>query len=112
MDYNYINAGGVVTPDNIVKLTQGASPVQIVLLILFGCLFFWCIIWSVNWLINLKMGELPKDIKETKENLEQLNSRLISMEGRMWSKDDLRNAVNLCIYEHTKECPARKRMEQ
>jgi hypothetical protein len=108
MDYNYINAGGVVTPDNIVKLTQGASPVQIVLLILFGCLFFWCIIWSVNWLINLKMGELPKDIKEIKQKHDELKNGLISIENRMWSKDDFRDTVNLCILEHAKECPARK----
>ncbi len=109
---DYITMGGVMTPENIVKITQGATPLQIIILVLLGCLFFWAVIWCVNWLINLKMGELPKDIKETKESLAQLNNRLISMEGRMWSKDDLRNAVNLCIYEHAKECPARKRMEQ
>jgi hypothetical protein len=105
-----INAGGV-TPEGIVKVTQGATPVQIVILVMLGCLVFWAIMWGVNWLVNVKIGELPKDIRESKESLEQLNARLISMEGRMWSKDDLRNAVNLCIYEHTKECPARKRLE-
>ena len=90
---DYIDAG-VVTPENIVKVAQGATPLQIIILVILGALFFWAIVWSVNWLVNIKMGELPKDIKETKESLEQLNNRLISMEGRMWSKDDLHNAVN------------------
>ena len=105
---DYIRMGGVVTPDNVVELTRGITPVQIVLLILFGCLFFWCIIWSVNWLINLKMGDLPKDVKEINERLTTIQQQQTRIEGRLWTDKEVNDAITTCILKHSSECPARK----
>lgn len=106
-----IYTGGAVTPDNIVKLTTGASPVQIVILILFGCIFFWAIIWSVNWLINIKMGDLPKDVKEIRERLATIQQQQTRIEGRLWTEKEVNDAITTCILRHSNECPARRQKQ-
>lgn len=104
----YANIGGVVTPENIVKVTQGATPSQIVILVLMGGLFVCAIVAFVNWIVNIKIGELPKDMKEIKGKLDVLSQQQTRIEGRLWSEKEINDAIAVCILRHQNDCPARK----
>ena len=58
-----------ITPEHLVTVTQGATPVQIVTLVVLGVIALGVVIGIVKWAIDLKLGTLPQDLKEIQKSL-------------------------------------------
>ena len=94
-----------VTPENLVTVAQGATPAQIAILILLGIIAFWAIISVVRWVIDLKMGTLPKDIANISKELRDLGLQISDLRGNMWSRDQVDDHIDAKIREHMEKCP-------
>ena len=94
-----------VTPEHIVNLTQGTTPTQIVILVLLGIIALGVIVGIVKWVIDLKIGTLPADITEIRNSLSDLRTELATIQGKLWSKDDVRVEIKAAIAEHIEHCP-------
>lgn len=90
-------------------LATGASPVQIIILVILGCLLMWAIFRFVQWMIDVKVGELPTDMKETRSEVSNITKKLTQIEGKLWSSEEIEREMNSCIYKHAETCPARHR---
>lgn len=93
-----------VTPEHIVTLTQGTTPVQIVILVLLGIIALGVIVAIVKWVVDLKMGTLPSDINEIRTSLSDLRNELATIQGKLWSKDDVRVEIKAAIADHMAQC--------
>lgn len=97
------------TTETIAILSQGITPVQIILLICVGGLFVWAIISLVRWLIRIKtshLDTLPLDLKEIKHQLQENAITLNTMKGKLWSEERVKSEFESCIEHHKNECPA------
>lgn len=94
-----------VSPENIIEVTQGATPVQIATLVLMGVVAFGVIIGVVKWVIDLKLGTLPQDLAGIRESLERLKTDIARLEGKLWEKDDIQREIKAAIGEHMEKCP-------
>ena len=94
-----------VTPEHLVTVTQGATPLQIVILILLGALAIIGVVWLCKWLVDLKMGTLPTDISKINDSLTTLKSDFSKMNGKLWSKDDVYTRIASAIKDHIEQCP-------
>lgn len=94
-----------VTPEQIVAVTDGATPVQIVILIVLGVIALGVVIGIVRWVIDLKLGTLPHDISTIRESLLNLKTEIAKIEGKLWSKDDIQREIKAAIIEHVEKCP-------
>lgn len=94
-----------VTPEHLVTVTQGATPVQIVTLIVLGIIALGVIIGVVRWVIDLKLGTLPADLKEIRQSLGTLKADMVRLESKLWSTDDIEQAMKATIAEHIENCP-------
>lgn len=95
-----------VTPEQTATLIQGMTPVQAVIMILLGVIAIWGIISIVRWIIKIKIGTLPEDIREIKNKLEKNAETMISMEGKLWSENKVKSEFENAIEHHKMECPA------
>ena len=95
----------VVTPENIVTITQGATPVQIVILVLLGIIVLGVVVGIVKWVIDLKVGTLPADIAAIRNDLGELRVKLTQIQGELWSKEEVDARVSAAIKEHIEQCP-------
>lgn len=94
-----------VTPEHLVTVTQGATPVQIVTLILLGIIALGVIIGIVKWIVDLKLGTLPHDINTIRNSLVGLDKKLVEIDGKLWSDDDIRREIKSAIADHMEKCP-------
>lgn len=94
-----------VTPEHLVTVTQGATPVQIVILILLGVIALGVIISVVRWVVDLKLGTLPADIAAIRKELTDLGRQITKIQSELWSKDDVDVRVSDKIKEHIEHCP-------
>lgn len=94
-----------ITPEHLVQVTQGTTPAQIAILILLGIIAFWAIISVVRWVIDLKMGTLPKDIANISKELKELGLQISDLRGDMWSRDQIDDHIDAKIREHMETCP-------
>lgn len=94
-----------ITPENLVQVTEGATPIQIVMLVLLGIIAFGAIIGIVKWVIDLKLGTLPQDLKEIRQSLGTLKSDMVRLDSKLWSIDDIDRAMKAKIAEHVEKCP-------
>ena len=94
-----------VTPEHLVTITQGATPVQIVILVLLGIIALWTIISVVRWVIGLKLGTLPQDLKEIQKSLDTLKTDMARLEGKLWDKEDIQREMKAAIVDHIEHCP-------
>ena len=94
-----------VTPEHLVTVTQGATPLQIVILVLLGLIALGVIIGVVRWVIDLKMGTLPSDISGIRETLTRVQSDLTRIEAQLWSPDQVRREIKAALMEHVENCP-------
>ena len=94
-----------VTPEHLVTVTQGATPLQIVILILLGALAIIGVVWLCKWLVELKMGTLPADISKINDSLTTLKADFSEMNGKLWSKDDVDTRIGNAIKDHIEQCP-------
>jgi len=100
-----------IQPEHIQMLVQGATPIQIIIMIFLGIIALGIIVWIVKWIIDLRVGTLPQDIKEIKNSLNETNMRMTQMESKLWSHDDIAREISSVINQHMATCPARNRRE-
>ena len=81
-----------ITPEHLVTVTQGATPVQIVTLVVLGVIALGVVIGIVKWAIDLKLGTLPQDLKEIQKSLDTLKNDMIRLDSKLWSEADIQQA--------------------
>lgn len=94
-----------VTPEHLVTITQGATPVQIITMVLLGILALGTIIAIVRWVIDLKLGTLPQDLKEIRTSLDTLKNDVTKLDSKLWSDADIQRAMNAALKDHIEHCP-------
>ena len=97
-----------ITPENLITVTQGATPVQIATLILLGVIALGVIIGVTKWIVDLKLGTLPHDINTIRDSLVELDKKLVEIDGKLWSDDDIRREIKSAIADHMEKCPFHK----
>jgi len=102
----------VVIPEHIVELGSGATPLQIVLLVLLGIIALSAIFIVVRWIVDLKLGvieqktgTLPEDIKTINAKLGNMEIKLTEIKGQLWSHDDVTREIDAAIGHHVSQCP-------
>ena len=78
---------------------------QIITLVLLGVIAIGVIIGVVRWVIDLKLGTLPQDLKEIRLSLGTLKSDMVRLESKLWSTDDIQRAMNAALKDHIEHCP-------
>lgn len=94
-----------VTPEHLVTVMQGTTPVQIVILILLGIIALGVIIAIVKWVIDLKVGTLPSDLAAIRAELTDLKLQLSDLRGELWSKEQVDTRISAAIRDHIEQCP-------
>ena len=94
-----------VTPEHLVAITQGATPVQIITLVVLGIIALGVVVGIVKWVIDLKLGSLPQDLKEIQKSLDTLKNDMIRLDSKLWSEADIQQAMNAAIKQHIEHCP-------
>ena len=94
-----------VTPEHLASVTYGATPVQIITLVVLGVIALGFIVGIVKWVIDLKLGTLPQDLKDIQRSLETLKNDMIRLESKLWSTEDIEQAMDAAIKEHIEHCP-------
>lgn len=95
--------------ETVSAITAGATPVQMVILICVGGVFLWGVICLVRWLIQIKtkhLDDLPKDLKEIKDQLYKNALDLNSMNSKLWSEEKIRCEFESALEHHKNTCPA------
>ena len=95
-----------VTPEQAAAVATGATPVQILTMVFLGIIVLWILICIVRWVIKLKIGTLPDDIKEIKGTMNENAKTLIEMKGKLWSEEKVKSEFFSAIEHHKMECPA------
>lgn len=96
-----------IDPEHVANVVHGATAVQIVILILLGVAAGCVLIIVVRWVVDLKVGPLPADMKEIKDVLGDLRERMTQIEGKLWSDDKIHREIDLAIARHELNCPLR-----
>ena len=94
-----------ITPEQLVTVTQGATPVQIVTLVVLGVIALGVVVGIVKWVIDLKLGSLPGDLREIQKSLDALKTDMARLEGKLWDKEDIQREMKATIVEHIEHCP-------
>ena len=94
-----------VTPEHLVTVTQGATPVQMVILGLLGIIALGVIIAVVKWVVDLKVGTLPNDLAAIRAELTDLKLQLSDLRGELWSKEQVDIRISAAIRDHIEQCP-------
>lgn len=94
-----------ITPEHLVTVTQGATPVQIITMILLGILALGTIIAVVRWVIDLKLGTLPQDLKDIRTSLDTLKNDVTKLDAKLWSDGEINTAMDAAIKDHIEHCP-------
>ena len=100
--------GRNATPENIELLMRGATPIQLLIMIFLGIICLALIIGIVKWVVDIKTGTLPDDIKEIKNVLNESAIKMAQMESKLWSHEDIARDIASAIDQHTLKCPFRK----
>ena len=94
-----------ITPEHLITVTQGATPVQIVTLIVLGVIALGIVIGIVKWVIDLKLGTLPGELSNIRTSLDTLKYDIARLEGKLWDKEDIQRALRSAIADHIEKCP-------
>ena len=94
-----------VGAEHLVTVTQGATPLQIAILVLLGIIALGFIFMVVRWVIDLKMGTLPADIATISKELKVLALQISDLRGDMWTRDQMNDHIDAKIREHMEKCP-------
>lgn len=95
-----------VTPEHTATLIQGMTPVQGVIMIFLGVIAIWGIISIVRWIVKIKIGTLPEDIKRLDDKMSKNYEVMIEMKGKLWSEDKIKDEFASALDHHQNECPA------
>ena len=94
-----------ITPEHLVTVTQGATPAQIITLVVLGIIAFGFIFAFGKWVIDLKLGTLPQDLKDIQKSLDTLKSDMVRLDAKLWTEADIQQAMSAAIKAHIENCP-------
>ena len=94
-----------ITPEQLAAIGQGATPLQIITLVLLGVIALGVVIGIVKWIIDIKLGTLPTEIGGIRKSLESIKTDIARMEGKLWDKEDLQREMKAAIADHIEKCP-------
>jgi len=112
-----------IGPEHVEAVATGITPYQVVILIFLGILILLGLVNLMKWMIDLKLGTIPKDIQQLKDDIKNLNSNLtqnlqnleksvIEIRSKLWTKEDIANEITSAINKHILECPLRSNPEK
>ena len=99
-----------VSPEQIAGLTAGATPTQIVILILLGIAVCSLIFIIMINLIKLYTSPILKELENAKADREillDIQVKLAEISKSLWSKEDIHDKIQKEITEHALQCPCR-----
>lgn len=92
-------------PEHLVTVTQGATPLQIAILVMLGIIALGVVIGVVKWVIDLKLGTLPSDLTAIRSELKEIGVKIAELHGELWTEDDVNNRIKSALKEHIENCP-------
>lgn len=112
-----------IGPEHVEAVATGITPYQVVILIFLGILILLGLVNLMKWMIDLKLGTIPKDIQQLKDDIKNLSSNLtqnlqnleksvIEIRSKLWTKEDIANEITSAINKHILECPLRSNPEK
>ena len=99
-----------VSPEHIAGLTVGATPTQIVILILLGIAVCSVIFIIMINLIKLYTSPILKELENAKadrEILQKIEKEIVKISASLWSEDRIQDKIQKEITEHALNCPCR-----
>ena len=99
--------GSNATPEQLELLIQGSTPTQLLIMAFLGIICIGIIIGLVKWVVDIKTGTLPQDIKEIKSALNENVVKMAQMESKLWSHEDIARDIASAIDQHALNCPFR-----
>ena len=104
-----IKMGSNATPENIELLNAGSNANSTSNHDFLGVICLALIIGIVKWVVDIKTGTLPADIKEIKNVLNESAIKMAQMESKLWSHEDIARDIASAIDQHSLSCPFRKK---
>lgn len=92
-----------VSPEQMAGLLQGATPVQIVIMIMLGVLACAGIILIVLNLIKLHVVPIKKELEEAKDDrkiLREIQTQVSIISKSLWSKEDIAERIESALNKH------------
>ncbi len=92
-----------VSPEQVAGLVVGATPVQIVILILLGAAVLAAIIIIVLNLIKIYTTPLQKELDDAKADrkiLQEIQTQVTRISESLWTKDDIQEKIQSAIDKH------------
>lgn len=80
-----------VTAENVAGVAGNASMVQLVTLIFLGVIAVCAILYVVRWIIDLKLGTMPQDIKEIKQQVAEIPI----IKEKMWGSEEIEKSMQI-----------------
>ncbi len=100
-----------ITPEHAASLMQGATPLQIVLLILLGALILLGIYYGVERIISMRVKPLeniPGKLEQIAEGITDIKIKQAEMSGKLWTDEQLDEKIESKINKHQLDCCKRK----
>ena len=102
-----------ISTEHVEKMVDGMTPFQIILLILLGGIIFIGFLNVVKWMIDIKLGTIPEDIKNLNNaisaDLKRLEKAIIEIQAKLWTKEDIATEIKNAINQHILDCPIRNK---
>lgn len=111
-----------VETEQIARLAAGATPVQIIILVLLGIvaagLWFAIVKWYVDAtnkprdqkleMFGKTIASIAADIKTINENLNKNFAAITKVESKLWNEEKVTTAIRGALLEHQIDCDAWK----
>ena len=99
-----------ISPEQLAGLTAGATPTQIVILILLGATVCSTIFIVVVNIVKLYIAPIQKEQENTKKDRDILNEiriEIAKISKSLWSQDTIKEKIKTEINQHALDCPCR-----
>ena len=99
-----------ISPEQLAGLAAGATPTQIVILILLGITVCSLIFIIMINLIKLYTSPILKELENAKadrEILQKIEKEIVKISASLWSEDRVHEKIQKEITEHALNCPCR-----
>lgn len=96
-----------VTPEHVETVIQGATPAQIIILIMLGLLLAGAIYIIVDKMINSRLKpfeKMPEQLEDIKNGLSQNRETMAALKNSLWTESRMKNLINNQINEFVKTC--------
>lgn len=96
-----------VTPEHVETVIQGATPSQIIILIMLGLLLAGAIYIIVDKMINSRLKpfeKIPEQLEDIKNGLSQNRETMAALKNSLWTESRMKNLINNQINEFAKTC--------